>query len=91
MAEVLKTNNMERRAKSGPFKMKSPLKNTGTILPEVKVTAKKTKKGTFVQDERGSSIAGSSIEHADLRGKSKTKSLTSKERSRPKQETAICK
>ena len=25
MAEVLKQNNMERRSKSGPFKMKSPL------------------------------------------------------------------
>jgi hypothetical protein len=81
---------MERKSKSGPFKMKSPLKNTGTMLPEVKVSGgKKTKKGTFIQDERGSSIAGSSIEHDKLRKKDKASrkekgspKLTSKERAR---------
>tara|TARA_R100000995_G_C3394763_1_gene82141 strand:- start:39 stop:485 length:447 start_codon:yes stop_codon:yes gene_type:complete len=32
---------MERKAKSRPFTMKSPLKNTGTMLPEVKVSGGK--------------------------------------------------
>ena len=72
------------------FKMKSPLKNTGTMLPEVTITGgKKTKQGTFIQDERGSSIAGSSIEHHKLRKKDKaskktkgSKKLSSKEKAR---------
>jgi len=35
---------MERKSKSGPFTMKSPLKNIGTMLPEVTVSGGKAGK-----------------------------------------------
>ena len=53
------------------------------LLPEVTVVGgKKTVPGTFTQDVRGSSITGSSIEHAELREKQKKNILTSEERQR---------
>ena len=53
------------------------------LLPEVEVSGgKKTVPGTFIQDESGSSIVGSSIEHGELREKKKKNTLTSGERKR---------
>tara|TARA_R110002012_G_scaffold245434_1_gene420428 strand:+ start:2361 stop:2663 length:303 start_codon:yes stop_codon:yes gene_type:complete len=80
-----------------PFKMKgysyagkSPMKDNEEfpgLLPEVTVSGgKKTVPGSFIQDERGSSVAGSSVEHAKLRKKQKNrdKNLTSSEQARLK-------
>ena len=80
-----------------PFKMKgysyagkSPVKDDKEfpgLLPEVTVSGgKKTVPGSFIQDERGSSVAGSSVEHNKLRKKQKNrdKKLTSSEEARLK-------
>ena len=51
----------------------------------VKVSGgKKTEQGSFVQDDRGSSIAGSSIIHHELRKKEKKGTLTRDEKSQLK-------
>ena len=92
-----KSSLKDGRAKSSAFQKDEKVVEGGTTPTEAELMAKadaqfgegvgvsggkKTKQGSFIQDERGSSVAGSSIEHADLRKKKKGGKLTSAERVR---------
>ena len=82
----MKGNPMQRN-----FGVGSPMRDEKEelkgVLPEVKVSGgKKTVPGSLVQHEKaqGTSIAGSSIEHGELRKKSKKGTISPSEKGRLK-------